>query len=99
VRSRDLVAVSRDLFVSSKDCFVNFGDLLVMFDPTNGININNRLLLPIYRALGLGGEDFCPFSYLLTWLALRLTLSHLSSARDAIPTAGTHRVKPRFIFL
>jgi hypothetical protein len=58
VRSRDLVVASRDLFVSSRDSFINPRDLLVIFDPTNGININNHLL-HINRALGLGGEDFC----------------------------------------
>jgi hypothetical protein len=54
VRSRHLVAASSDMFISSRDFFVNSKDLLVIFDPTNGININNRLLLPINRALGLG---------------------------------------------
>jgi hypothetical protein len=47
VRSRHLVAVSRDLFISFRDFFINPKDLLVIFDPTNVININNRLLLPI----------------------------------------------------
>ena len=40
MRSRDLVAAFRDLFV-------NFKDILVIFDSTNEININNYLLLPI----------------------------------------------------
>jgi len=44
-------------------------DLLVIFNPTNGININNDLpLLPINRALGLWGEDFWPFALLFTCL-------------------------------
>jgi hypothetical protein len=47
MRSTDLVAVSRDLFVSFIDFFVNSRDQIIIFDPTNGININNRLLLPI----------------------------------------------------
>jgi hypothetical protein len=58
IRFRDLVAASRDLFMSSRDFFINLRDLLVIFDLTNGININNHLLLPINRALGLGGGDF-----------------------------------------
>jgi hypothetical protein len=66
VRSRDLVAASSDLFVSSRDFFVNPEDLLVIFDPTNEININNHLLLPLNRALGIGGGNFCPFAHLLT---------------------------------
>jgi hypothetical protein len=49
VRSRDLVAASRDLFVSSKEFFVNPRDLLIILAPTNGINVNNRLLLPINK--------------------------------------------------
>jgi hypothetical protein len=47
VRSRDLVAAFKDRFVSDRDFFVNPEDLLIIFDPTNGININNRLLLPV----------------------------------------------------
>jgi hypothetical protein len=44
VRSRLLVAVSRELFTSSRDFFINSRDLLIIFDLTNGININNRLI-------------------------------------------------------
>ena len=38
---------SRDLFAASRDLFVNIKDFLVIFNPTNGISINNHLLLPI----------------------------------------------------
>jgi hypothetical protein len=54
VRSKDLVAASRDLFISSKDSFINTEDLLIIFDTTNRININNCILLLINRS----GEDF-----------------------------------------
>jgi hypothetical protein len=47
VRFRDLVAAFRDLFVSFRDFFVNSRNLLVISNPTNGIIINNRLLLPV----------------------------------------------------
>jgi hypothetical protein len=47
MRSRNLVAVFRDL--TSRDSFVNSKDLLVIFASTNRININNRLLLRIWR--------------------------------------------------
>jgi hypothetical protein len=57
-RFRNLVATSRGLFVSSRDFFVNSRNLFVTFDPINEININNCLLLPINRALGLGGWEF-----------------------------------------
>ena len=60
--------------VSFRDSFVNLDDHHV-FDPTNRININNHLLLPINRALGAGGEDFWPFALLPVQLALLLTLS------------------------
>jgi hypothetical protein len=73
VRSRHLVAAFRDLFISSTNFFVNIRDLLIIFYPSNGININNRLLLPINRALGLGG-GFLLFVILLVRLALLLTL-------------------------
>jgi hypothetical protein len=45
MRSRDLVATSRDMFVSFRDSFINPRDLFLILDPTNEININNRLLL------------------------------------------------------
>ena len=67
MRSRDLVAASMDLFV-------NFKDLLVIFDTTDGTNINNHLLLPINSALWGGGGDFWPFALLFTWLVLPLFL-------------------------
>jgi len=63
MRSRDLVAASRDLFVNLKDP-------LVIFDPTNGISINNHLLLPINSPYGEEVGDSWPLAYLLTWLAL-----------------------------
>jgi hypothetical protein len=78
MRSGDLVAAFRDMFVSSRDSFINPRDLLVIFAPTNGININNWL----------GGEDFYPFAHFHTWHALLLTLSHLSSIRGATPTGS-----------
>jgi hypothetical protein len=54
MRSKDFVAAFRDLFVSSSDLFVNCRDFLVIFEVTNGKNINNHLLLlHINRALGL----------------------------------------------
>jgi hypothetical protein len=46
---------SRDLFTTSKDLFVNYRDLLVIFDPTDGIDINNHLLLSI-SSLVCSGE-------------------------------------------
>jgi hypothetical protein len=64
MRSRDFVAAFRDLLVSFKDSFVNLSDPLVIFDPTNRININNYLLLPINRAQWLGERDFCLFATL-----------------------------------
>ena len=45
MRSRDLVAAFRNLLVSFRDSFVNPGDLFILFNPTNEININNRLSL------------------------------------------------------
>jgi hypothetical protein len=58
IRFRDLVAASRDLFMSSRDFFINLRDLLVIFDLTNGININNLLLLSKNRVLEFRGENF-----------------------------------------
>ena len=55
VRSKDLVAASRNLFVSFRDSSVNLRDLLVIFDYTNGISINNHLLLPISTPWSEGG--------------------------------------------
>ena len=49
---------SRDLFTASKNMFVNSRDLLVIFDPTNGINTNNHLLLPINSPSWGGGGTF-----------------------------------------
>lgn len=81
MRSRDLVAAFRDLFVSSKNFFVNLEDLVIIFIPTNEININRRLLFPINRSLGFGGRDFCLITRLFAWLALPLTLSCNPTAR------------------
>ena len=58
MRSRDLVAASRDLFVNLKDP-------LVIFDPTNGISINNHLL-PINSPYGEEVGDSWPLAYFLT---------------------------------
>ena len=38
---------SRDLFAAFRDLLINIKDILIIFDPTNGISINNHLLLPI----------------------------------------------------
>jgi hypothetical protein len=48
--SRDLVAAFRGLFVRCRDFFINLRNLLVIFDPSNRININSLLLLLINRA-------------------------------------------------
>jgi hypothetical protein len=52
--------------------FINLRDLLIIFDPINRININNRLVL---RALELGENNLlpiCSFAY------LACSSSHLS---------------------
>jgi hypothetical protein len=49
VRSKNLVGASRDLIVSFRDSFENCRDLLIILDPTNGININCHLF-PINKA-------------------------------------------------
>ena len=72
VRYRALFTAFRDLFVNSRDLFVNSRDLLIIFDPTNGINTNNHLLLPINSPPWGGGGDFWPFALLLTWLSFSL---------------------------
>jgi hypothetical protein len=46
MRSKDSVTASRDLFVSLGCSFINLRDLLVIFDPTNRININYRSPTP-----------------------------------------------------
>ena len=56
----------RDLFAVSRDLFVNIKDLLVIFYPTNGININNHLLLPINSPNGEEVGDSWPLVYLLS---------------------------------
>ena len=61
---------SRDLFAAFMDLLVNIKDFLVIFDPTNGISINNHLLLPINSPHGEEVGDFWPLTYLLTWLVL-----------------------------
>ena len=63
---------SRDLFAASWDLFVNIKDLLVIFDPTNGININNHLLLPINSPDGEEVGDFFGL-YLFAHLACSLS--------------------------
>lgn len=70
----------KDLVAASSDSFVNLRDLLVILDPINKININNRRLLPINRAAWAGGDDICLFAHLLP-----LTLSHLSSIKGEAP--------------
>jgi len=42
MRSTNFVVASRDLFVRFRNSFVNCRDLLIIFDPTNRININNH---------------------------------------------------------
>jgi len=88
MRSRDLVAASRDLFVNLKDP-------LVIFDPTNGISINNHLLLPINSPYGeeVGGLlASCLFAHLACSL---LTLSHLLSVRGQNPKTNSPQNNPK----
>ena len=66
---------SRDLVTAFKDSFVNSWDLLIIFDPTNGINVTNHHLLSINSPPWGGGGNFWPLDLLLTWLALLLTLT------------------------
>ena len=63
---------SRDLFAASRDLLVNIKDLLIIFDPTKEISINNNLLLPINRPHGEEVGDSWPLVYLLSWFALPL---------------------------
>jgi hypothetical protein len=104
VRSRDVVASFSDLFVSFRDSFVNYRDLLIIFDPTNGININNCHLLPINSALWFGGEAFghlffCLFGLLffslcyskVTTLSLSPVSIILSGFGSSEPNRGVHR--------
>ena len=63
---------SMDLFAASRDLFVNIKDLLVIFDPTNGISINNHFFLPINSLHGKEVGDFGA-SYLLFSLGLLLS--------------------------
>ena len=49
---------SRNLFAVSRDLLVNIKDLLVIFDPTKGISINNHILLPINSPHGEEVGDF-----------------------------------------
>jgi hypothetical protein len=46
------------MFVSSRDRFVNSKDLFITFDPINGININNHLILLINIVLELEERTF-----------------------------------------
>ena len=57
---------SRDLFTAFRDLLVNIKDLLVIFDPTKGISINNHHLLPINSPHGEEVGDLWPLVYLLT---------------------------------
>ena len=61
---------SRDLFAAFRDLLVNIKNFLVIFDPTNGISINNHLLLPINSPHGEEVGDLWPLTYWLIWLAL-----------------------------
>ena len=80
----------RDLFAASRDLFVNIKDLLVIFYPTNGININNHLLLLI-NSPPWGGSGGLLTSCLLSHLTCSLlTLSHLSSVRGENPQQGSN---------
>ena len=88
---------SRDLFTASKNMFVNSRDLLVIFDPTNGINTNNHLLLPINSPYGEEVGGSWPLAYLLTWLALS-SLSHLLSVRGKNPNKGVTKILNRHNF-
>ena len=85
---------SRDLFAAFRDLFVNIMDLFVIFDPTNGININNHLLLPINSPHREEVGDSWPLAYLLSCLFDLLVLSFYLISRlfgGKTPTAGAHR--------
>ena len=67
----------RDLFAASRDLFVNINDFLVIFDPTNGININNHLFLPINSPHGEEVGDFFGFLHICSLGLLSLFLGLL----------------------
>ena len=67
---------SRDLFVSLRDLFVNLKNFLVIFNPTNAININDHhFFLPVNSLPWGRGEDFWPLAYLLSCLFGLLSFS------------------------
>jgi hypothetical protein len=66
MRCRDSAAASGNLFVSSSYFFINPRDQPIILDPTNRININNRLILLINKTLRFGGGNFYQFTHLLT---------------------------------
>ena len=55
-----------DLFAAFRDLFVNINDFFVIFDLTNGININSHLLLSINSTPWVKVEGAWPRDYLLT---------------------------------
>ena len=89
---------SRDLFAASRDLFVNIKDLFVIFDSTNGISINNHLLLPINSPHGEEVRDFWPLTCLLTWLALSSLYLISCLFGGKTPTAGAHRARHVLFF-
>jgi hypothetical protein len=91
VRSRDLVGASRDLFVRFRDSFKNHMDLLVILDPTNGININCH---SSSRALALGGGDFWPFIYSCSFLLYHSKVFKLILNSFSLNPFGLARPKP-----
>ena len=73
---------SRNLFAVSRDLLVNIKDLLVIFDPTKEISINNYLLLPINSPHREEVVDSWPLTHLACSL---LTLSRLLSVQGKKP--------------
>ena len=65
---------SMDLFTASKDLLINYRDLFVIFNPTDEINVNNHLLLPINNPHGVEVGTYGHFALSFTWLALLLFL-------------------------
>ncbi|RCV22920.1 hypothetical protein SETIT_4G258400v2 [Setaria italica] len=89
MESKGLFVKLRDLVVTSKGLFVRSRYLFVIFNSTNGININSHLLLPINRALELGGENFWLFVHLIhlfNWLAFSLLPLSIICSGFPIPT-------------
>ena len=54
---------SRDLFAAFRDLLVNIKNLLVIFDPTKEIGINNHPILPINSPHGEEVGDSWPLIY------------------------------------